>query len=143
MILKKNDDLVQRQLFHAHLDKVDIIIELHGAGLDPEHLQPTLLVGDTDVQLAVEPAEPPEGRLDYVGAVGGSDDHHVRRRLDAVHEGEKLRHDALLDLPSGLVPPRCDRVWKKKKKKKKEEKRLVEGTCCLLCSFSYLGQIID
>ena len=96
----------------AHLNEVNVIFELHRAGLNPEHLQPPLLVWDTDVQLAVEPSESPQGRLDDIGPVGCRDDHDVRRRLDTVHEGEQLRHDSLLDFPSGLVPARCDRVWK-------------------------------
>lgn len=93
-----------------HLDEVDVVIQLHGARLDPEDLQTTLLVGDADVELAVEPPEPPQRRLDNVGPVRGGDDHHVGGGLDAVHESEELGNDALLDFTASLVPPRRDRV---------------------------------
>lgn len=92
----------------SHLVEIHVVVKLHCTGLDPEHLQPPLLVGDADVQLAVETTEPSKCRLDDVGAVGRCDNDHVRGGLDAVHQSQQLRHDALLDLASRLVPTRCD-----------------------------------
>lgn len=61
-----------------------------------------MLVGNPDVQLAVEAAETPQCRVDYVRPVSSRDDDHVGRGLDAVHEGQQLRHDPLLRLSPGL-----------------------------------------
>lgn len=71
------------------------------------YLEPPILVRNPDVQLAVETAEPPERGVDDVRSVGGRDNHHVRGRLDAVHQGQELGHDALFRLSAGL--------WKIKK----------------------------
>jgi hypothetical protein len=88
----------------------DIVVELHVAGVDPEHLEAAVLVGDANVDLAVEPSEPTEGWVDRVGAVGCANDHHRRPLLEAVHKGEHLRNDSALDLPVGLLSLGGDRV---------------------------------
>ena len=83
--------------------RVDVLVELHVAGVDAEHLEAAVLVGDANVDLAVEAAEAAEGGVDGVGAVGGADDDDGGALLEAVHEGEKLGDDAALDLAVGLV----------------------------------------
>ena len=82
---------------------IDVLVELHVAGVDAEYLETAILVGDADVDLAVEAAEPTEGGIDGVGTVGGTDDNDGGALLEAVHEGEELGDDAALDLAVGLV----------------------------------------
>mmetsp|Transcript_3034 Transcript_3034/g.7689 ORF Transcript_3034/g.7689 Transcript_3034/m.7689 type:complete len:505 (+) Transcript_3034:1102-2616(+) len=82
---------------------VDILVQLHVTGVDAEHLQPAIFIGDANVDFAVEPSETAEGGIHRVGAVGGANDHHARALLQPVHEGQHLTHDAPLDLTVGLL----------------------------------------
>eukprot|EP00968_Pinguiococcus_pyrenoidosus_P022664 scaffold3330_cov398-Pinguiococcus_pyrenoidosus.AAC.3 len=90
--------------------QVHVLCELHALGLDLQDLVPAFVVGHADVELPVEASEAAQRGLDHVRAVGGRDHDHVAAGLDAVHERQELRHDALLHLPAGLVPLGRDRV---------------------------------
>lgn len=43
----------------THLREIYVVVKLHGASLDPQHLQPSVLIRNADVQLTVEPPKPP------------------------------------------------------------------------------------
>merc|ERR1719267_405892 len=87
----------------GELLEVDVVGELHVLRVDAQHLEAAVLVGHADVHLAVEAAEAPQRRVDRVWPVGRTDDHHVRARLEAVHQREQLRDDAPLDLALRLL----------------------------------------
>ncbi|BAT05417.1 Os08g0413050, partial [Oryza sativa Japonica Group] len=90
--------------------EVDVVGERHVLGVDAEDLEAAELVGDADVELAVEAAEAAERRVEAVGAVGGADDDHLGPRAEAVHEREQLRHDAALHLAVRLLAAGRDGV---------------------------------
>eukprot|EP00962_Isochrysis_galbana_P008699 scaffold2423_cov113-Isochrysis_galbana.AAC.9 len=94
----------------GELLKVDIIRELHVLGVNAQDLEAAILVGDTDVHLAVKAAEASERGINRVGAVGGTNDHDMRSRLEPVHKGEQLRYDAALDFALRLLTLRGDGV---------------------------------
>ena len=82
----------------SDLLQIKIVSELHVLGVNPENLQTSNSVGDTDVDLAVESSESPEGGVDGVGPVGGGHHDHVGSLLQAVHQGQQLGHDPPLHL---------------------------------------------
>ena len=111
--------------------KIDIVSQLHVLGVNPEDLESTSGVGDSNVDLSIEPSESSKSRVDGVGSVGGSHDDDVgsslqaprqvsfegrerderggmvaRTNLETVHEGKKLRNDSSLDLSVGLFEKR-------------------------------------
>lgn len=83
--------------------QVDVLAQLHVLGVDLQNLQTAGRVGDADVDFTVETAVSAKGRVNGVGAVGGSHDHHVGASLHAVHQGEKLGDDTALDFSVGLL----------------------------------------
>mmetsp|Transcript_37429 Transcript_37429/g.76302 ORF Transcript_37429/g.76302 Transcript_37429/m.76302 type:complete len:501 (-) Transcript_37429:109-1611(-) len=84
--------------------RVNVFIELHVASVNTEDLKTAILVGHSNVDLAVETSESAEGRVHRVGAVRSSDDHDRGTLLQAVHQREELGDNAPLDLAVGLVP---------------------------------------
>ena len=82
----------------GQIGEIDVSAERHAARVDLQDLAPGMLVGDADGDLAVETAGPPQGRIDAVWTVGRRHHDHVAAALEAVHQGEKLRDDALFDL---------------------------------------------
>mmetsp|Transcript_24647 Transcript_24647/g.39055 ORF Transcript_24647/g.39055 Transcript_24647/m.39055 type:complete len:588 (+) Transcript_24647:303-2066(+) len=89
---------------------VHVVVQLHVTRVDAEDLQAAVLVRHADVDLAVEPPEAAEGRIDRVGAVGCADDHHIGPALQPIHQGEQLGDDTALDLAVGLVALRRDGI---------------------------------
>mmetsp|Transcript_50058 Transcript_50058/g.113848 ORF Transcript_50058/g.113848 Transcript_50058/m.113848 type:complete len:216 (+) Transcript_50058:1103-1750(+) len=84
--------------------------ELHVFGVDPEDLEAAIVIGNTDIQLAVKATKATESRIDGVWPVRRRDDNSVGAALHAIHEGQHLRHNALLDLTARLVALRRDGV---------------------------------
>mmetsp|Transcript_18659 Transcript_18659/g.53794 ORF Transcript_18659/g.53794 Transcript_18659/m.53794 type:complete len:257 (-) Transcript_18659:441-1211(-) len=82
---------------------IHILVELHVAGMDAEHLETSILVRHANVDLAIESSEATESRVHRIGTVGSTNDHHGSALFQSVHEGEKLRHNSTLDLSIGLV----------------------------------------
>ena len=76
--------------------------QLHILRVDTKDLQSTCGVRNADVNLAIEPTEPTESRVNGVWSIGGRHDHNVRTRLKPIHESEELGHDAALDFTVGL-----------------------------------------
>lgn len=83
---------VGRDLF-----QVDVVGELHVLGVDPQRFESARRVGDSNVDLAVEPAEPAQGGIDRVGSVRRRHDDNVGTRLHPVHERQELRNDSTFD----------------------------------------------
>ena len=83
--------------------EIDVWGHGHVLGLDPKNLEASVLVGDGHLELPIEASRSAQGHLDGVGAVGSADDDNVRGRLEGVHEGEELGHDALLGLALRLI----------------------------------------
>ena len=75
-------------------------------------LPPSLtdLIRDTDVDLAIEAAEPTQRGVDTVGPIGGCHDNHMGAALEAVHQGQQLRDNTTLHLALGLLTLGGDRV---------------------------------
>mmetsp|Transcript_72452 Transcript_72452/g.156661 ORF Transcript_72452/g.156661 Transcript_72452/m.156661 type:complete len:454 (+) Transcript_72452:1318-2679(+) len=96
---------VRRDVLELHVG-----VQLHVLGLDAQDLQAAVVVGNADVQLAVEAAEAAEGRIDGVRPVRRTDDDRLTAALHAIHEREHLGHHALLHLAVGLVTLRRDRI---------------------------------
>jgi hypothetical protein len=66
--------------------------------------------GDVHLDLAVEPARPPQGGVDRLGQVGRADDDDLATGDQPVHRGEQLCDDPLLDLARDVGPPWGDSV---------------------------------
>src|SRR5208282_3268647 len=82
------------------LEQVDVRRERHGARVDAEDLQTCLCIRNADFDFAIEAAGTPQSGIKNLGNVGGADDDDLAARDKAVHQAEKLRHDALFDFPS-------------------------------------------
>mmetsp|Transcript_25997 Transcript_25997/g.65930 ORF Transcript_25997/g.65930 Transcript_25997/m.65930 type:complete len:269 (+) Transcript_25997:609-1415(+) len=89
---------VRREMLKLH-----IRVQLHVLGVNAQDLEAAVFVRHTDVQLTVEAAEAPQGCVDGVRTVRGTDHNCVRTALHAVHQGQHLRDDAALYLAVGLV----------------------------------------
>jgi hypothetical protein len=63
----------------------------------------TLTVRHADVDLAIEAAEAAQRGVHRVGPIGRADYDGLRAPLEAVHEGQQLRDDALLHLAVRLL----------------------------------------
>src|SRR5208337_2544896 len=68
----------------------------------PEDLQTCLSIRNANFDFAIEAARTPQRRIQHLGNVGGADDDDLAARDEAVHQAEKLRHDALFNLPGDL-----------------------------------------
>lgn len=100
----------------AHLDdalEVDVALGDDALGVDLEDLEAADLVGQGDLDLAVEAAGAQQGGVEGVGAVGGHDDLGLAEVVEAVELVEQL-HERALDLAvrAGALrePPPADRV---------------------------------
>mmetsp|Transcript_53913 Transcript_53913/g.120597 ORF Transcript_53913/g.120597 Transcript_53913/m.120597 type:complete len:265 (+) Transcript_53913:1452-2246(+) len=71
--------------------------------MDSKDLQPAIVIRNANVQLTVESAKATKCRVNGVWSVGGCNDHYLAAALDAIHEGQQLRNNALLNLATGLV----------------------------------------
>src|SRR5438034_429615 len=76
--------------------------ERHRARVDLEDLKPGLRVRDADLDLAIEASGSSERGIKNLRDVRGADHNHLTARHEAVHQTQKLRHDALLDLAGYL-----------------------------------------
>ncbi len=94
----------------SDLLEIDIVAELHVLGVDLKDLETAGGVGDANVDLAIEAAEPTQGRVDRIGPVGGGHDDDVGPSLHAIHEGEELGDDTALNLAVRLLTLGSDRV---------------------------------
>lgn len=81
---------------------VDVVSESHVSGFDVEDFLAAVGVGDAHVELTVEPPGTTQSGLDHGGSVGGADYDHLAGSLQAVHQGQQLGDDALLDFTPGL-----------------------------------------
>ena len=69
---------------------VDGGVERHPAHVDPEDLLTAADVGAIEHDLAIEASGAHERGVEDLRAVGGGEDHHALRRVEAVHLGEQL-----------------------------------------------------
>ena len=112
--------------------QVDILRQRHSAGVDLQDLETSVPVGDTDLDLPVEPSGSPQGLVDGVGSVGGTDDHDLSPGVQTVHEAQELCDDTPLLLTVHLVTLGRDRVY------------LIDeddAGCVLLCLLEDLPQL--
>ena len=84
--------------------------ERHVAGVDRQDLGAAGAVGDADLDFPVEAAGAAQRGVEVVGDVGGADDDDLAAGLEAVHQGEQLGDDALLDLAFDVGAIGGDRV---------------------------------
>ena len=54
--------------------QVNIVFQLHVLGVDAEHLQPTCLIGNADIDFTIESAEAPQGWVNTAHPVSCSGD---------------------------------------------------------------------
>lgn len=87
----------------AHLDhafKVDVALHHHARRVDFEDLQPAHLVGQRNLNLAIQPAGTQQSRVQRVGTIRRHDDLGLAEVVEAVQLVEQL-HERPLDLPVG------------------------------------------
>src|SRR2546428_5358446 len=75
-----------------------------------EYLQPSLLVGDFDLDLPIEPSRAPQGGVDRVRPVCRCDNDDLPPRFQAIHQGEQLADDAAFNFARHFLSLRRDRV---------------------------------
>ena len=80
-----------------------VVGQRHFAGMDFEDLPAAGGVGRADENLAVEPARPPERRIDRIDPVGGADHDDGVDALEPVHQGEQLGDGAGVRMGAGLA----------------------------------------
>jgi hypothetical protein len=71
--------------------------------VDLEDLFAADLVGDADLDLAVEATWPTQRGVDAVDAVGGGDDDDLTPGFEAVHHRQQLGDDPALDLAGDVL----------------------------------------
>ena len=79
----------------GHVLQVDVLGDGRLAQGGAEDSEAGLVVRHGDVDELIEAAGTHKGRVDDVGAVGGSNDENILFGADAVHLGEELVHDAV------------------------------------------------
>ena len=79
----------------GQLGPVDVAVDLHLAGVDPQDLGAALLVRQRELDLAIEPAGAQQGRVQHVDPVRGRQDLDPVVRREAVHLVEQLQHRPL------------------------------------------------
>src|SRR5579863_5692736 len=84
----------------SDLLQVDVIRERHGASVDAKDLQACLGVRYANFDFAIEATGTPQRRIKHLGNVGRPDDDDLTARHKAVHQTEKLCHNAFLNLAS-------------------------------------------
>ena len=84
------------------LREIHVSRERHGAGVNPENLQPRLGIGNANFNFAIEAAWTPQRRVEDLGDVGGPDHNDLPARDKSIHQTEKLRHHAFLNLADHL-----------------------------------------
>ncbi len=77
---------------------------------DAEDFAAPVLVGHADDDFAVEAAGTAQRLVDGLGAVGRGNDDEVLARLDAVHQRQQLRDEALFGLAADLAALGRDRI---------------------------------
>mmetsp|Transcript_46588 Transcript_46588/g.120614 ORF Transcript_46588/g.120614 Transcript_46588/m.120614 type:complete len:231 (+) Transcript_46588:90-782(+) len=94
-------------LGHHELLKIHVVRERHLAGMDLEDAPLGLLVGQRELDLAVNAAWTDHGRIQGLDAVGGHDHLHVATIVEAVQLVEQFQHRALdlLLATAGRVVP--------------------------------------
>ncbi len=78
------------------LVEIDAVREADLGDVDLEDLQPPRAVRPVDQHLAVETPGPEQGRIEHLRAIGGADQDHPARRIEAVEFGEQLIERLLL-----------------------------------------------
>ena len=78
------------------LVEIDAVREADLGDVDLEDLQPTRAVRPVDQHLAVETPGPEQGRIEHLRAIGGADQDHAARRIEAVELSEQLIERLLL-----------------------------------------------
>jgi hypothetical protein len=71
--------------------------------VNPDNLGTTVLVGHTNLKLAVEAAWTPQSWINGVTTIGGSDNDDVIAALHPVEQGQQLGHDPALDLACHIL----------------------------------------
>ena len=71
--------------------------------MDAKDLQTSDGIGNADVDLTIETAEPTKGGIDGVGSVGCSHHDDMGTLFETVHQGEQLRDNTAFDLTVRLL----------------------------------------
>jgi len=98
------EEVERRELDSTHLLEINVVSQLHVLGVNPEDLESTSGVGDSDVDLSIEPSESSKSRVDGVGSVGSSHNDDVgsslqRARVVSFEKGEEERKRRARDEP--------------------------------------------
>ena len=94
----------------GNLFQVQGFVQRHAAGVDIEHLQPAVLVGNADLDLSIEAAASADGRVQGIGPVGGRYYYHLAPGRESVHKRQELSHDAPFQVAGDLFAFRSDGV---------------------------------
>ena len=70
--------------------------------MDSKDLQSTRHIGDTNVNLPIEPTKTPKGGVNAVRPVSGCHDNDMCTLFEPIHQGQQLRDNATLHLTVGL-----------------------------------------
>mmetsp|Transcript_5524 Transcript_5524/g.13304 ORF Transcript_5524/g.13304 Transcript_5524/m.13304 type:complete len:206 (+) Transcript_5524:862-1479(+) len=112
--------------------RFDVLVEFHVTGVDTEHLQTSILVGDTDIDFTVEPSEPTKGWVDSVGTVRCTDDDDRRTLFQPVHKSKHLTDDTTFNFTVRLFTFGCDGI------------NLInedDGGCVLFCLLECFAEV--
>src|SRR6056297_3552329 len=104
---------------------VYVVGQRHSPRMHVEDLPPTSLAGAADLDLPIEAAAAPRGRIQRVDAVCRADDDHVAAGVEPVHQAQQLADNAALDVAAvvAFARDRVDLV-------EKDDRRCIVG--CLL-----------
>ncbi|KAH3663659.1 hypothetical protein OGAPHI_005060 [Ogataea philodendri] len=90
--------------------QIDIVSKLHVLGMNPQHLESSSGIWNTNIDFSVKSTESSQSRINGVWSVGGGNNDNVRSGLHTIHQCQKLRNNSSFNLTVGLVSLWSDRV---------------------------------
>ena len=82
--------------------QIDIRTKGHGTRVNLQDLKPSLSIGNTDLNLSIEPARATERWIQHLGNIGGAHDDDLAAGQEAIHQTQELSHDPLFDFTGHL-----------------------------------------
>ena len=90
--------------------QIHVFVEGHAAAMNLQDGQSPVPVWNRNCYFTIEPARPPQRRIKGIRDIGGPNDNHILAFSQAIHQGEKLRHDSFFDVSDHLFALRSNGV---------------------------------
>mmetsp|Transcript_27199 Transcript_27199/g.39835 ORF Transcript_27199/g.39835 Transcript_27199/m.39835 type:complete len:387 (+) Transcript_27199:1186-2346(+) len=89
---------------------IDILIQFHVTGVNTEHFQTAIFIGNTNVNFTIKTSKTTKSRINSVGAVGTSNNNDGSTLFQPIHERKHLTNNTSFYLPIGLFTFWCNGI---------------------------------